>query len=200
MTAVLIPLTGMMGIPWTRLNNAKMKVTRLLLAPYPPILPVNVLITTNILPNVWKTDPELAKKQVLPKLNVLPVWLLIQPALMMATTKNVNATPAPVILIPMRKLRLRVMLLTEAVKAAQKQNTSAKKTPAPVTQLANAAVKSVLQSAIAALLKNLRVAKNAAMILVLRAIQNQHLQNVMIRLQQSVVQLVIKEKVVAMRS
>ena len=132
------------------------------------ILPVNVLITINILLNVWKTGPELVKKPALPKPNVPPVWSLIQPALMMPTTKNVNATPARVMIIPMRKLRLRVMWLTEAAKAAQKQNTSAKKTPAPVTQLANAAVKSVLPSAIAALLKSLRIVKNAAMTLALR--------------------------------
>ena len=102
------------------------------------------------------------------KLNALPVWLWIQPALMMLTTKNVSATLVRVILIPMHKLQLRVMLLMAVAKVAPKQNISAKKTPAQVTQLANAAAKSVLQSAIAALLKSLRVARNAAMILVLR--------------------------------
>ena len=107
-------------------------------------------------------------KQVLPKLNALLVWLWIQPALMMLTTKNVSATLVRVILIPMHKLQPKVMLPTEAAKAVLKQNISAKKTPAQVTQLANAAAKSVLQSAIAALLKNLRVAKNVAMILALR--------------------------------
>ena len=107
-------------------------------------------------------------KPALPKPNVLPVWLLTQPALMMLTTKNVNATPARVILIPMHKLQPKVMLPTEAAKAVLKQNISAKKTPAQVTQLANAAAKSVLQSAIAALLKSLRAVRNAAMILALR--------------------------------
>ena len=182
-----------------RLNNAKTKVIQLLLAPYPPILPVNVLITTNILLNVWKTGPELVMKPVLPKPNVLPVWLLTQPVLMMLTTKNVNATPALVILIPMHKLQPKVMLPTEDAKAVPKQNINARKTPAPVIQLANVAAKSAPPSAIAVPLKSLRVVRNAAMILALRAIQSQHLQNVMIQQRQSVVQLVIKGKVVAMR-
>ena len=114
MTAVLIPLTGMTGILLIRRNNAKMRGIQLLLAPYLLILPVNVLITINILLNVWKTGPELVMKPDLPKPNVLPVWLLTQPALMTLTTKNASATPAPVMIIPMRKLRLRVMLLTVA--------------------------------------------------------------------------------------
>ena len=121
-------------------------------------------------------------KPALPKPNVLPVWLLTQPVLMMLTTKNVNATPAPVILIPMHKLQPKVMLPTEAAKAVLKQNISARKTPAPVTQLANAAAKSALPSAIAALLKSLRAVRNAAMILALRAL-----------LQSLVVQALIKE-------
>ena len=76
---------------------------------------------------------------------------------------------APVILIPMHKLQPKVMLPTEAAKAVLKQNISAKKTPAQVTQLANAAAKSAPPSAIVAPLKSLRVAKNAAMILALPA-------------------------------
>ena len=107
--AVLIPLTGMTGIPWTLSNNAKMRDIPLPLVLFRLILPVNVLITTNILLNVWKTGPELVMKPVLPKPNVLPVWLLTQPVLMMLTTKNVNATPARVMIIPMHKPRLRVM-------------------------------------------------------------------------------------------
>ena len=197
--AVLIPLTGMTGILLIRRNNAKMRDIPLPLVLFRLILPVNVLITTNILLNVWKTGPELVMKPVLPKPNVLPVWLLTQPVLMMLTTKNVNATPARVILIPMHKLQPKVMLPTEDAKAVPKQNINARKTPAPVIQLANVAAKSAPPSAIAALLKSLRVVRNAAMILALRAIQSQHLQNVMIRQRQSVVQLVIKGKVVAMR-
>ncbi len=132
-TAVSVLLTEMTVILLIQKNNAKMKVIPLLLVPYLHILPVNVLIMINILLNVWKTDPELAKKPVLPKLNALLVWLWIQPALMMLTTKNVSATLVRVMIIPMRKLRLRVMWLTEAAKAVLKQNISAKKTPAPVT-------------------------------------------------------------------
>ena len=107
--AVLIPLTGMTGIPCTLSNNAKMRDIPLPLVLFRLIHPVNVLITINILLNVWKTGPELVKKPALPKPNVPPVWSLTQPVLMMPTIKNVNATPARVILIPMHKPRLRVM-------------------------------------------------------------------------------------------
>ena len=89
---------------------------------------------------------------------------------MMLTTKNASATLVQAMIIPMRKLQLKVMLPTEAAKAVLKQNISAKKTPAPVTQLANAAVKSVLQSVIAAPLKNLRVVKLVILVPVIMSV------------------------------
>ena len=88
----------------------------------------------------------------------------------MLTTKNVNVTLVRVMIIPMRKPRLRVMLLTAAAKAAQKQNINARKTPAPVTQLANAAEKSVLPSVTAALLKSLRVVKPVILVPVIMSV------------------------------
>ena len=76
-------------------------------------------------------------------------------------TKNANATLVPDMTIPMRRPRLRAMFPTGAAQAVPKPNTSARKTPAPVTAPANAAAKPALLPVTPDQSKNLNPAKNA---------------------------------------
>lgn len=135
-------------------NNVGTRVIPLRPVPCPLILPDNALTTAVILPNASKTSRAPVKKRVSAKRTARPEQWLRQLVLMMPITKNANAIPATDTTIPMNRRRLRVILLTEAVRAVRKQNTSVRKTPAPVIRSANAAVKSALQPVTQAQQKN----------------------------------------------
>ena len=158
-------MTIIKSIPF---NNARTRDIPSLHVLSPLILPDNAPITPPILQNVSKTVPVPAKKQALPKLPALPArsWRRLVP--LTPITKNANATLVPDMTIPMRRQQLRAMFPTGAAQAVPKPNTSAKKTPAPVTAPANAAAKSALLPVTPDQSKNLNPAKNAATTLALQ--------------------------------
>ena len=135
-------------------NNVGTRVIPLRPVPCPLILPDNALTTAVILPNVLKTSRAPVKKRVSAKRTARPEWWLRRLVLMMPIIKNANAIPATDTTIPTNRRRLRVISRTEAVRAVRKQNTSVRKTPAPVIRSVNAAAKSALQPVTQAQQKN----------------------------------------------